>query len=537
MHITLIATGTVAPFLRASSERLQAARAVAMLLSHAAMSEVAITRRRSDDEPKPHGPESVMVGRYLVIGRLGEGGGGEVFRAYDPELDRKVAIKRLRGSGEHARAIVHEARILAKLVHPNVVSVFDVGSDDGGAYVAMELVEGGDLAHWLAERRARADGREILRMLAAAGQGLAAAHAQGIVHGDVKPANIFVGNDGQIKVGDFGVARLARLGDGEQDAWARGVGTPRYMAPEQHHGGAPDRASDVYGFALTAWESLFGGYPFDIDGDREATLAGTTGSAGGQPHTPGRSGAAIIAELAAAKRSGPPAIPSDRRGLPTRVIESLRRGLQPRPEDRFATIDALLVELAFDPAAKRRRGLALAAAVTTTATVALAFTAMRGDDQRCTGGAAELAGVWDGDRRAEIETHATQLGPLADVGAAADRLDAYASAWTAMHRANCEATTIRVEQTTRDMELRSRCLHRARAELRGTVDVLADADLEIAVRAADLALRLPAIDRCSDPGALEHDELVPEDSAVAAEVEALREQLAGAAAIERAGRY
>jgi eukaryotic-like serine/threonine-protein kinase len=505
------------------------------------MSEVAITRRRDAGLSKAHAGESLMIGRYLVLGRIGEGGGGEVFRAYDPELDRKVAIKRLRGTGEQARAIVHEARILAKLVHPQIVTVFDVGSDEGGAYLAMELVDGSDLAHWLVQRGGRAPWREVLRMLCAAGQGLAAAHAQDIVHGDVKPANILVGSDGRILMGDFGVARLARLGDGELDprneAWARGVGTPRYMAPEQHHGGAPDRRSDVYGFALTSWEALFGALPFDHDGDREATIAGTTGSGGGASPTPGRSGAAMIAELAAAKRNGPPPVPADRRGVPVRVIEALRRGLQPRPEDRFATIDALLVELSRDPSAKRTRWIAAGAGATAVVALALGATGDE-DDLRCSGGNDEIAAVWNADRRAEVLADATQLGPLASgVEGAAHELDEYAGAWADMHRANCEATTIRGEQSTRDMELRSRCLHRARAELRATVDLLAAADLEVAVRASDLVMRLPTIDRCADPGALERDELVPEDEAVAALVESLREELAAARTLVRAGKY
>ncbi len=518
---------------------------------HAAMSEVAITRRRAAADAKPpttHESVGAMVGRYLVIGRLGEGGGGEVFRAYDPELDRKVAIKRLRGSAEQARAIVHEARILAKLVHPNVVTVFDVGTDEGGAYLAMELVEGADLAHWLEQRRAATDWRATLRMLCSAGQGLAAAHAQDVVHGDVKPANIFVGDDGRILVGDFGVARLTRLGEHEahgapapgSEAWARGVGTPRYMAPEQHHGGAPDRRSDVYGFSLTVWEALFGALPFDVDRDRAVTLAGTTGSAGGQAHTPGRSGAALLAELAAAKRSGPPPVPADRRGVPLRIVEALRRGLQPRPEDRFATIGELLVELAHDPASPRRRWLGLAAAGTTVATIAIVANALSAPaaDLRCSGADAELTGSWDAGRRAEVEATAASLGPLASaMTPAADELDAYALAWTGMHRANCEATTIRGEQSTRDMEQRSRCLHRARAELDATADLLVTADLEIAARAHDLALRLPAIDRCGDPGALERDELVPDDAAQAELVETLREELAAAWTIERAGKY
>ncbi|HET6584591.1 MAG TPA: serine/threonine-protein kinase, partial [Nannocystaceae bacterium] len=169
------------------------------------MSDSAKTQPLAPDDAAESSPAGMRLGRYIVIGRLGEGGVGEVFRAYDPQLDRKVAVKRLHGTGARAAALLREAKLLARLNHPNIVTVYDVGLEGERAYLAMELVDGADLSQWLHAHGTDTPWRAILRMLAAAGEGLAAAHAHGIVHGDIKPANILVGVDGRVRVGDFGV--------------------------------------------------------------------------------------------------------------------------------------------------------------------------------------------------------------------------------------------------------------------------------------------------------------------------------------------
>ncbi len=240
----------------------------------------------------PHQP--VRVGRYQVVGRIGTGGMGVVYRAHDPELARDVAVKLMNaeaiGDDQTATArarLVREARAMARLAHPNVIHVYDVGAVEDGVFIAMELVEGASLATWLraGPDGARRDWREVLRAYVDAGRGLAAAHAAGIVHRDFKPENVLVGSDGRVRVGDFGLAGTPTLGEQESaddmhlvegDVDVGGLagsltrtgallGTPRYMAPEQEHGALASARSDQFSFCVALYEGLYGRPPFDGD--------------------------------------------------------------------------------------------------------------------------------------------------------------------------------------------------------------------------------------------------------------------------------
>jgi eukaryotic-like serine/threonine-protein kinase len=195
------------------------------------------------DEPEDHHERGTSIGRFLVLEPLGWGGMGIVLSAYDPHLDRKVAIKLLRGdifrgddrTGRGRDVLVGEAQAMARLNHPNVVTVYEVGLLDDGAYVAMEQVEGRTLRAWLSE--SPRSWQEIVDMLAQAGRGLAAAHRSGIAHRDFKPDNVLVGADGRPRISDFGLA-MGTSGV---------VGTPAYMSPEQAAGGDGGAAGDQYG--------------------------------------------------------------------------------------------------------------------------------------------------------------------------------------------------------------------------------------------------------------------------------------------------
>jgi serine/threonine protein kinase len=195
------------------------------------------------------------IGRYRVEGVLGRGGMGIVFAALDPQLGRRVALKLLRpdrigplGDDEWRRRLLAEARALAQLSDPNVVQVFDIGTHDGSVYVAMELVDGCTLAEWL-EERPRTLG-EILPVFVAAGRGLAAAHAVGIVHRDFKPGNVLIGRDGRVRVADFGLAAACSSATGLATTSTSGntggvvMGTVGYMAPEQRRAQPTDHRAD-----------------------------------------------------------------------------------------------------------------------------------------------------------------------------------------------------------------------------------------------------------------------------------------------------
>jgi serine/threonine protein kinase len=222
-------------------------------------------------------------GRYKIVHRIGSGGMGTVYLAFDPTLDRKVALKVLHekvASVDTEQRLLREAQAMARLNHPNVVTVHDAGMEEGRPYVAMEYVEGCDLRTWL--RKEKRGWTEIVDRFVTAGEGLAAAHAAGLVHRDFKPGNVMVGIDDRVRVTDFGLARAAEAGDWETrgttpasleipvaDAESSSpletpltqagmvLGTPTYMAPEQALESRADHRSDQYAFCVSLYVALF----------------------------------------------------------------------------------------------------------------------------------------------------------------------------------------------------------------------------------------------------------------------------------------
>ncbi|MGH1346188.1 MAG: protein kinase domain-containing protein [Nannocystales bacterium] len=301
----------------------------------------------------------VKVGRYRVEGKLGAGGMGVVYRAHDPELARDVALKLMNTAAvsdeEAGRArgrLVREARAMAKLAHPNVIHVYDVGAVDDGVFIAMELVDGDPLSKWI--DRETPGWRDTLRCYLDAGEGLAAAHEAGIVHRDFKPENVMLGSDGRVRVGDFGLAggpgsetgRHELLpGDSGSATVDHGavsssltrtgalLGTPKYMAPEQETGLSATARSDQFGFCVALYEGLYGHPPFH----------GTT-----------------VARYRQAVNEEAVRVP-EHPEVPKWVFDLLRRGLHRDPADRHpnmrALLDALRSGLAAlsDPRPRKRR--------------------------------------------------------------------------------------------------------------------------------------------------------------------------------------
>ncbi len=488
--------------------------------------------RAQEDRAQEGAPTGTLIGRYVVLASLGLGGGGEVFAAYDPQLDRKVALKRLR-SGNDTGLLVREARMLAKLRHPGVVTVYDVGVDDeDGAYLAMELVEGNNLGHWL-EEHSSTSGPRKLAMLRAAALGLQAAHEAGVVHGDVKPANILVGDDDRVLVGDFGIARLVSAQEGR----GRAAGTPLYMAPEQHEGLPADVRSDVFAFAATAWQTLTGTHPFADPMASEVTPASGTSAVLVAGSASSSSGAAGLLAIAQAKLQGPPALPEPLPNLPRarELFEVLRSGLQPSADARPTALTPFIEALT--PKVPSRWWVPVVAVGTVGGAAALVMGGPQ-EETRCAGSSQRLLEVWNPTHADALQRHWENLGPPWRAQAADLRgtLDDYAQRWVEAHRANCEATTILVEQSQADADLRSRCLLDARAALDATVSLLEDADLEVARRSDALAQALPNLDRCANVRQIEAQTRIPDNAALRADVDAVRDALPAAKAELLAGR-
>ena len=226
------------------------------------------------------------IGGFVVTGELGAGGMGVVYAAHDPELDRRVALKVLRAAAatdEERMRMLREGQAMARVTHPNVITVYEVGVEGSLVFLAQELLDAGTLGEWLDKKpRSQAD---IIDKFVAAGRGLAAAHKAGLVHRDFKPDNVLLGKDGRVRVSDFGLARA--LGPGEDDLPAKTranmaraqlelsrspmspltrtgavLGTPMFMAPEQHNGERADERSDQFAFSVALYRALYGDWPY-----------------------------------------------------------------------------------------------------------------------------------------------------------------------------------------------------------------------------------------------------------------------------------
>lgn len=460
--------------------------------------------------------EGDKVGPYLILSVLGRGGMGIVYAAYHPELDRRVALKLLRDADqgpEQQQWLLREAQAMARLSHPNVVTVHDAGLFEGRFYIAMELVAGETLSAWL--RREPRGWREVLEALLSAGRGLSAAHDAGLVHRDFKPDNVLVDATGRAKVSDFGIARaVGALDESTEGSTSRGgpllsreltlpelvTGTPGYMAPEQLYGEPPRPSSDQFSFCVTTFEALCGRRPFD------STRA--------------------YVEL------GAPPLSFTNKYVPRRIAEAVLRGLAVEPSARFPDMRALLAALSDDPGRRRRR-LALAA---TGLGLLGAVGALVGAEQSrtCDGFEAAIERPWGAAARAAAKGAFLSLGTSwapATWRSTDEAMSRYATGWVSARRQTCEAAR-RGEHTEEQLGARVACLERRLDELAVLAAVFQKADQDVVQNAPRAVGRLIPLSDCYGASAL------PETSpAVREQVRRVEHALAEARAQVGAGRY
>ncbi|HET6583097.1 MAG TPA: serine/threonine-protein kinase, partial [Nannocystaceae bacterium] len=439
--------------------------------------------RRSDEPAWPRA--GVRLDRYVLRRRLGRGGMGEVWAAWDERLAREVAIKvvRLRekkAADVQAERLAREARALARVSDPHVVQVYDVGSYDAttaldipgapdrpcfGVFVVMELVRGLTLSEWISS--ASRSTEDVVRLFLAAGRGLAAAHAAGLVHRDMKPSNVFVGDDGRVRIGDFGLARSASAAQAglssvaaidpslvTSDETMSGsltdtgtvVGTPLYMAPEQHGGVIVDARGDQYAFCVALYEALYRVRPF----------VGTLES---------------IARAKWARKLATPLFED----VPVAVHEAVWRGLSPKAADRWPSMTDLVdaLERAIRP--HRRSSPWLAAGAGVIVVAALATAATGGHDERCDPiGAAVLT--------------ADRIDTLASRGGAGAMVTGYLAEIDELQSELCRT---RPHLPVAELQ----CLRRAAGEVEGLVAVLEEPGRTVP-DLAPLLEGLPEVEAC-----------------------------------------
>jgi serine/threonine protein kinase len=523
------------------------------------------------------------IDRYIVLDRIGAGAMGVVYTAFDPRLDRRIALKVMYAKpGAQASDVVarvlREAQALARLQHPNVVTVYDANALGEVVYLTMELVEGASLTQWL--KAAPRTIAEILAVFVDAGRGLAGAHAAGLIHRDFKPDNVLVGDDGRVRVVDFGIARGADGPDlltveaaldrssrgagasrpdlmlaiskaalpptdeakpqaramveelspgaeppnlpyastdrGSVPAWARTqdladtaragaagpvvthhgerprvlssqletgipglssvrltrtgalVGTPAYMAPEQHIAARVDARADQFAFCVALYEALYGGHPFPAKSYVQLSLSVLGGK--------------VDPMLA-------------RTDVPVRVRKSILRGLRVDPADRFASMDDLLTSLTFDPGVRRRRRLGVALLSAGVASL-LAFVGLEvlGRAPPCEGVERRLDGIYDDAVRQEIAAAFLATGqPFAPkvLESSLAGLGRWSGEWAAMRREACEATHVHHEQSADLLDRRMACLGRQLRGLAATTAVFRAADKDAVLHAIEAIDALP----------------------------------------------
>ena len=458
-------------------------------------------------------PPSLTIDRFVVLEPLGAGAMGRVYRARDPRLEREVAIKLMRRElfemgtfGHHQARMIDEARALAQLDHPNVVSIYEAGEVDDGVFIAMQYVEGPTLREWMDD--GPRSWEEIVRVFRGAAQGLAAAHARGLVHRDFKPANVFISKeDDQVLVGDFGLARDAYVPATEGGArsaatdpnasqhptqhptWTGTImGTPAYMSPEQRWGRPLDGRSDQYSFGISLHEALYG-------------------------HRPDQ---------------GPPPC---KRSIPRWLSRVVERTLAGEPDDRFEDMTAVIDALGRDRKAILRRrvaagGLALALGASALAVVGLDREAAPVDP--CAVEQERIDEVLTEPAREGLR--AALLASNAPYGQTSAQtvertLSAYAEHWTQSRRESCEATWVRHEQSSALFDRRAHCLDQRVTAVQALLAGVARSKPVNVRRVVGTVLRLPPIDHCNDRERLLAQAPLPDDPAAARQVEQLHHRL------------
>ncbi len=495
----------------------------------------------AEPEPPPLTRGS-LLGRYVVLDVLGAGGMGEVYAAFDPELDRKVALKLVKArtrstSSSDANAqtrLLREAQAMAKLAHPNVVSIYDVGEIDKRVFLALELVTGTTLTQWC-DVKPRT-WRETVATFIDAGRGLAAAHQAGMVHRDFKPDNVLIGADGRVRVSDFGLARATdsapatpALSEGavspttghsgpgllsaEVTQAATVLGTPGYMAPEQFGGSPADAKSDQFSFCVALYKCLYRQPPF-------------VGHAG-------------VGSLIRAVKAGEVQPPPPGSRVPQWVHRVVLRGLSVAPEQRFGSLDELLLALQADPWAKRQKTF-VAAGVAAVLVLVVALGVTFGRQRRCTGAEQKMLGVWDAERQRAI----AQAFEKSEVSYASDAwhlvqtsLDRYAQEWVDQHTSTCEATWVRGEQSDAVLTLRMQCLNERLDELRSLTELLTHADVDTVKAATRSTGALTDLSRCTDVEALERRMPLPKNAEEQARIERAQHALNEATSLFTLGKY
>ena len=446
--------------------------------------------------------QGAKLGRFVIGERLGAGAMGVVYAAYDPQLERKIAIKVLRRRVDATQLatarLLREAQAMARLSHPAVATVHEVGTIGDELFIAMELVEGETLAQWALTPRPWHD---IVRAFARAGRGLAAAHDAGIVHRDFKPTNVIVSRDGRVRVLDFGLARVeagelyeptgAIPTDAISTRSGAVLGTPAYMAPEQLHGEPASAASDQYSFCVALHEALHGARP-----------------------------------------------PVRTRRLPRSVRRIVARGLATLPAARFSSMTLLVDAL---EATLRHSARWIAIGCATAAAAAIAITATRSASPApCERADPQLAGIWDASMKQSIASafHATGAPFAADTWQRAERvLDGYAHSWLDAQHAACRATRIDRSQTEAQMGMRMLCLDRRLQDLGALTEQLRVVDVKAIAKVAHAVQGLPSIAECGELHALAEPVPPPADAGTLVAIGAVRHRVAAARALFDLGRY
>lgn len=499
----------------------------------------------SAPEPGPRIEAGRHVGRYLILHELGRGGMGVVYKAYDPELDRQVALKFLAVSSEEpARRdalrtrLVREAQALAQLSHPNVVGVYDVGTEGEDVFVSMELIDGAPLRSWLKEEQRSVE--EIVEAFVAAGEGLSAAHRAGLVHRDFKPANVMVGRDGRVRVLDFGLARAidedettpgstcsedgtsgvhrrsaSRLLSGRLTDGDVAMGTPVYMSPEQHQGGSASPASDQFSFCVSLHEALFGFRPFTGRTRRELRRNVLTGE----------------------RR-----LPEAGHGVASHIERAIVRGVSVAPARRFPTMDELLAELRRDPHARLKRASWFAMA---TALTGVAFVGWTRDTHSsssvCQSAAEAMARVWNGERRRSLVNAFEGLEQRFASDSAqrvASVLDDYAGRWIDVHTEACRATHVHGVASENLLDRKMLCLDRKNQQVVDLLTLLTDAPSDgLVENAVSTTMEVARLTDCTDDDALLAASPLPEDPQLRARVEELHRKLSKSQILQAGGRF